>query len=79
MALFEVEVRTVSSKYYLVEAKTEQTARALWSTGVENGEFVEREEVVAVLPYDDRFNDDEAADLLQDEEYEADDYVDSSN
>lgn len=65
MPQFEVEVRTVSSVYYLVEAKTADEAAKKWSLGIENGEFIESEEVIAVIPDDDRFVDGE--DTLTDE------------
>lgn len=59
MPLYEVEVKTVSSVYYLIEAQDEDDARARWATGTENGEFVEHEDVVDVIAHDDRFEDDD--------------------
>jgi hypothetical protein len=69
---FEVEVKTVSTRYILVEAKNVEQARQFWRSGAENAEFVESEEIVAVIPYDERFDDDELTDEYVEEEFEYD-------
>lgn len=82
MALFEVEVKQVSTVYYSVEAKDAEAARTGWSRENYLSEFVDTEEVVNVIAEDDRFDDEvsfEDSYDYEDEELADDDYLLSSN
>lgn len=72
MSQFEVEIKTVSTRYILVDAKNVEQAKQVWRTGVEKAEFVESEEIVVVIPYDERFDDDVLTDEYIEEEFEYD-------
>lgn len=80
MPTFEIEVRRISTVYVQVDARNEADAQATYKNGIELSTFIEDEAVANVIPYDDRFADDAAIDReFEAEEFEADDYADSSN